>query len=200
MDRYSGTTLASSPSRAPRTWGWTVDPEQLSKRLSPSPTHVGMDRPTPNSSDGSATEPHARGDGPVVFPTEGLAPPRAPRTWGWTGVLLTENITHTPSPTHVGMDRPRLSRPLPGLSEPHARGDGPVRLDGPLVGGTRAPRTWGWTVPLLVADLVVGPSPTHVGMDRHPIRRHERSPHRAPRTWGWTGEPSNTARSEEHTS
>src|SRR5699024_8386140 len=97
------------------------------------------------------------------------------------------------SPTHVGMDR-ALPRQEPIFhAEPHARGDGPVRLDGPLVGGTRAPRTWGWTVPLLVAELVVGPSPTHVGMDRHPIRRHARSPHRAPRTWGWTGEPSNTA-------
>src|SRR5699024_4419423 len=125
-------------------------------------------------------EPHARGDGPLLGDHACLFP--------------------KPSPTHVGMDRRPRATLETALAEPHARGDGPVRLDGPLVGGTRAPRTWGWTVPLLVADLVVGPSPTHVGMDRHPIRRHERSPHRAPRTWGWTGEPSNTARSEEHTS
>src|SRR5699024_10765037 len=138
---------------------------------------------------------------------------RAPRTWGWTGRPQTADRHAGPSPTHVGMDRRRTPswRPAtpspthvgmdrgfsqhsgPCTPEPHARGDGPVGSDQLHVVTDRAPRTWGWTVPLLVADLVVGPSPTHVGMDRHPIRRHERSPHRAPRTWGWPGERSNTA-------
>src|SRR5699024_8851929 len=71
---------------------------------------------------------------------------------------------------------------------------------------SRAPRTWGWTVPHFHRPFSCVPSPTHVGMDRHRARGdrarvpepHARGdgprgsapprspPGRAPRTWGWT--------------
>src|SRR5699024_1782221 len=111
---------------------------------------------------------------------------RAPRTWGWTGLLHLAVGRVLPSPTHVGMDR----RPRVGCTrsctEPHARGDGPegpkpltdMRARAPRTWGwtdverpaggplLRAPRTWGWTEDFPSTRVHVLPSPTHVGMDR----------------------------------
>src|SRR5699024_3232434 len=111
-----------APSQAPRTWGWTAPRRLRHRRPCPSPTHVGMDRrpgrPVP---DGRA-EPHARGAGPP-FPSNDRADAgRAPRTWGWTGKRMALEMDSWPSPTHVGMDRPRSTRANEPRPEPHARG------------------------------------------------------------------------------
>src|SRR5699024_7740721 len=121
----SGGVLTLSDDQAPRTWGWTEPPPAPSGAPSPSPTHVGMDRVSPDTPLVSGAKPHARGDGPSGIEPKRSAPSQAPRTWGWTGHHETLGQDHGPSPTHVGMDRQ-----FPALDawfdpEPHARGDGP---------------------------------------------------------------------------
>src|SRR5690606_34671451 len=49
---------------ARRTWGWTGLRVRQRDARHVSPTHVGMDRRSPNAPAPCAREPHARGDGP----------------------------------------------------------------------------------------------------------------------------------------
>src|SRR5699024_12675224 len=48
-------------SRAPRTWGWTGRADVGDVWAVPSPTHVGMDRPSGPTPTPPSSEPHARG-------------------------------------------------------------------------------------------------------------------------------------------
>ena len=132
--------------------------------------------------------------------------PRAPRTWGWTEADGRPRQDGLPSPTHVGMDRRRWGGRSSLRTEPHARGDGPIKMINIAARSDRAPRTWGWTASAGNTGQPPRPSPTHVGMDRSaptctcpaPTEPHARgdgpaarppatsSPPRAPRTWGWT--------------
>src|SRR5690606_17115381 len=115
----------------------------------PSPTHVGMDRPWCGRRRTPGAEPHARGDGPVAAWSTLNVAGRAPRTWGWTAVCTGPAGHATPSPTHVGMDRRSASSATPAPAEPHARGDGPWARGEFTTQRDRAPRTWGWTGPEL---------------------------------------------------
>src|SRR5699024_8185033 len=109
--------------RGPRTWGWTAGLAPWRAPSGPGPGHGGMDRfsvpPRPRRS----TEPHARGDGPRGLRPGGRRVDRAPRTWGWTDFFEGGGALLFPSPTHVGMDRPRSTRANEPRPEPHARGD-----------------------------------------------------------------------------
>src|SRR5699024_5138487 len=155
----------------PRTWGWTANFPHWMHGLTPSPTHVGMDRSSTRHQLPTVPEPHARGDGPggpvSCRPVTG----RAPRTWGWTGAPDRAPLQPRPSPTHVGMDRPNAAKRPAITPEPHARGDGPPSTTGKAATPPRAPRTWGWTAPARGATCRAPPSPTHVGMDRSAIYR-----------------------------
>src|SRR5699024_12633739 len=71
---------------------------------SPSPTHVGMDRRAQQPGHHLLPEPHARGDGPLLGGHAPLPKNRAPRTWGWTVLIVGAGTSGLPSPTHVGMD------------------------------------------------------------------------------------------------
>ena len=132
--------------RAPRTWGWTVLPQDAAHVAGESPTHVGMDRGATGLLCGHQREPHARGDGPPRTFTLGCFLLRAPRTWGWTD--------------------PDAWQHIPANREPHARGDGPSRARTASPRSPRAPRTWGWTEGIRCSTVVPSESPTHVGMDR----------------------------------
>src|SRR5690606_32431112 len=91
-------------------------------------------------------EPHARGDGPPRCRWGRRRWWRAPRTWGWTAFNENQAPPREESPTHVGMDRSVACGVGGGSGEPHARGDGPTARPLPAQRGTRAPRTWGWTM------------------------------------------------------
>ena len=152
--------------QAPRTWGWTVLQGRRHPGSDPSPTHVGMDR-TPRPGAGLApSKPHARGDGPHGQLRGMRRHRQAPRTWGWTAARALAHTLIAPSPTHVGMDRPRQHPPAHRDPKPHARGDGPSRSQRAVHAPTQAPRTWGWTLHSVLRLSADCPSPTHVGMDR----------------------------------
>ena len=117
---------AVNKDQAPRTWGWTAASRASRASLVPSPTHVGMDRLVLGVIHGSATKPHARGDGPSTRLRHCRPVCQAPRTWGWTAHRMNRERLKIPSPTHVGMDRSGpATRDCP-RAKPHARGDGPL--------------------------------------------------------------------------
>ena len=109
-------------------------------------------------------------------------------------------------PTHVGMDRFCRQPPRKVGHAPHARGDGPLVIDGPHTDDSCSPRTWGWTTITGALIRTASMLPTHVGMDPRSVRivlarcsaPHARGdgPHLvsgscgrtgcSPRTWGWT--------------
>src|SRR5699024_3104507 len=74
--------------QAPRTWGWTVTLRLYAHLAQPSPTHVGMDRSASTAGRAGGTEPHARGDGPQQWEELATRWDQAPRTWGWTVVIV----------------------------------------------------------------------------------------------------------------
>ena len=131
--------------QAPRTWGWTETKSESLMTSGAGPTHVGMDRQGRSAGWRRCGRPHARGDGPFEAYGVPVVVVQAPRTWGWTARLTSREQWDPAGPTHVGMDRSP-----PGLGEsrsrrPHARGDGPVPLQGNRLVVEQAPRTWGWT-------------------------------------------------------
>ena len=131
--------------QAPRTWGWTVSEEVGLLVTGAGPTHVGMDR-SPGRCRWSCTcRPHARGDGPDSAAQEAILLEQAPRTWGWTDTAPEPESEVEAGPTHVGMDRQGRSAGWRRCGRPHARGDGPVPLQGNRLVVEQAPRTWGWT-------------------------------------------------------
>src|SRR5690625_7303897 len=71
------------------------------------PTHVGMDRACCQLQRTGECRPHARGDGPEMSHPAARAREQAPRTWGWTEVLVNTDFDDAAGPTHVGMDRAR---------------------------------------------------------------------------------------------
>ncbi len=130
---------------SPRTWGWTEFKTSNAPLLLGVPTHVGMDRnprkraqyacgvPTHVGMDRKDRwhrrphygSPHARGDGPQTPSSWPRDYAESPRTWGWTAQLLSLSGCLLGVPTHVGMDRARLSLSPRNPRSPHARGDGP---------------------------------------------------------------------------
>ncbi len=121
---------------APRTWGWTDGRwlDHLGARLRP--THVGMDRGGGGDRPGRHPAPHARGDGPAGYLGSSQVIFCAPRTWGWTVVLVEPDEETLLRPTHVGMDRSPPWWRSGRWAEPHARRDGPRR---PEILGTGPP-------------------------------------------------------------
>ena len=106
--------VAGSPHRwvgwqAPRTWGWTRSGPPRPGWAVAGPTHVGMDRSRARTRSSRGTEPHARGDGPPRRIARIRPTPRAPRTWGWTACVGGSRSSPRAGPTHVGMDRARVS-------------------------------------------------------------------------------------------
>ena len=63
------------------------------------------------------------------------------------------------------MDPCVLSPPLPPLSFPRPRGDGPLSSHSPLSGRLFPPPTRGWTRHAVAQDPAGGVSPAHAGMD-----------------------------------
>src|SRR5699024_10862973 len=59
-------------SRAPRTWGWTGRADVGDVWAVPSPTHVGMDRPSGPTPTPPSSEPHARGGRSLSAPLRAL--------------------------------------------------------------------------------------------------------------------------------
>src|SRR5699024_5298496 len=149
-------------------------------------------------------KPHARGDGPSQGTPGKERQRQAPRTWGWTELVVGLARHGRPSPTHVGMDRQTPYNSCAFAPKPHARGDGPRPWASGTTTSSQAPRTWGWTGGRDLAGRHAVPSPTHVGMDRRSSsanKKHGAKPHargdgpglvvvllsqvrQAPRTWG----------------
>src|SRR5699024_4946182 len=148
------------------TWGWTGRHCRDPPLRHAGPTHVGMDRRIEIEEWREGGRPHARGDGPdeaVALTLESL---QAPRTWGWTVVVLRINLGRVAGAAHVGRDRAGRSwYPVTGC-RPHARGDGPQKLAWVTGMGRQAPRTWGWTTRGVSGGTGSHAGPTHVGMDQ----------------------------------
>src|SRR5699024_3487422 len=148
------------------TWGWTGLLLQVGQGAGPSPTHVGMDRSLLVTVGVCHTEPHARGNGPLVGRQARGDRRRAAHTCGWIAREEGSGSGVRSRLRHVGMDRRLLVTVGVCHTEPHARGDGPLVGRQPRGNRRRAPRTWGWTAKEEGNGSGWWPSPTHVGMDR----------------------------------
>ena len=108
-------------------------------------------------------------------PRRGDDPARSPRAWGWTAAAARADAGQArgphargDGPVGVDGDHGRLAR------GPHARGDGPPECSGCTTRQlARSPRAWGWTVAGRAMTPLVE-VPTRVGMDRPRGARHSR--------------------------
>src|SRR5690606_7953344 len=110
------------------------------------PTHVGVDPTAQVEFWLLHDRPHARGGGPEPHCNPHVIRRSSPRTWGWTPLGNSGSYRAFIVPTHVGVDRIRMTG-LPRLR-------------------TSSPRTWGWTRCQSAGCHRLGIVPTHVGVDR----------------------------------
>ncbi len=191
---------------SPRTWGWPPWCADLAREVRVLPTHVGMVRAGREHPRPTVRAPHARGDGPSLCPPVISSGQCSPRTWGWSAVTCSAVSQSTVLPTHVGMVRLVTTRDYAEVRAPHARGDGPLTPNSPVIIRVCSPRTWGWSVRELAQRHRREVLPTHVGMVRGQCGRYWAgacAPHArgdgpartgsptastpcSPRTWGWS--------------
>ena len=129
------------------------------------PTHVGMNRIRFFVFVWGWSVPHTRGDEPYSEYVNEEGEKCSPHTWGWTATkahVLT--ILHV-FPTHVGMNRQRLSVVFTNGRVPHTRGDEPRHLFPIAITLKCSPHTWGWTEDDDDDEDGGNVFPTHVGMN-----------------------------------
>ncbi len=139
--------LIASAFRAfsPRAWGWSGTLQNPHPERPVLPTRVGMVRGLGRHGPKPSGSPHARGDGPLRKTVLALTARFSPRAWGWSGHPVPVVTYRWVLPTRVGMVRCRQQISRIRRRSPHARGDGPVDVEGARVNLKFSPRAWGWS-------------------------------------------------------
>src|SRR5690606_1486826 len=130
---------------SPRTWGWTDGDDGPVVGEFDVPTHVGVDPVGWTSRSAPRRRPHARGGGPRRLDVESGSAETSPRSCGWTPAAGRRGRRRGAVPTHVGVDRVGWTSRSAPRRRPHARGGGPVRRPGSVLGVGTSPGEWGWT-------------------------------------------------------
>ncbi len=191
---------------SPRTWGWTIYLNCLKVCFVVFPTHVGMNHEYILELQNACSIPHARGDEPKNQLEYSFNETYSPRTWGWTKNTTNRKKRASVFPTHVGMNQSQNPSSIRCKSIPHARGDEPGVDTIAEKYAQYSPRTWGWTIKVLISAALPIVFPTHVGMNQliaYGWVKELSIPHArgdeprttyiniirimySPRTWGWT--------------
>ena len=149
---------------SPRTRGWSPVAQNLWLPSRVLPAHAGMVPMSIWASRASIRAPRARGDGPARYRGGRRYKKCSPRTRGWSPPLAVSLPIVRVLPAHAGMVPATKRSRLHLLSAPRARGDGPLAHPGRPRPLPCSPRTRGWSLPALRAEVRFPVLPAHAGM------------------------------------